>query len=432
MERASEEDISKLVTAFGWLPDEALNLYRHPELMIATPVVRLMSIPEVLTMRSELELVEVPKVGKTAWLWQHNRNPNNAQCPRLYCGIHVDGPLKGWLSVLDECVLQDGPWIFLSYRSVNSFLGHLTGPGTELPTIQMFEKSAIGVDIPTLTPDLNYDDIDWNLAQQLRELAQTEHDAERRLFLADSSVRLTPFDESYELVQMFEYSDLSGVVLEKRKYDRCLLELAEISLKGSAFRQALSHLFFLDSTLANETLSKLKEQLAGPERVKAFAQLELKRLGLLAREVDYGDPVIVRVIHKDSQLVRAQVEKTYTAKRGIRPSLLGKEIEFVGPGGWSRSDLKNGDRALVCISSCSGKLYQGQIEFLLQDLDGEPSAIFRSDGFSIPETLQRSAKPGPSSLHTALRFHVLEEYLVDIIRKVTAVQDWLTKRTEIG
>jgi len=145
--------------------------------------------------------------------------------------------------------------------------------------------------------------------------------------------------------------------------------------------------------------------------------------------VKTDDLVLVRVISKPApQTYRAFVEKIYRARHGIKIDFLGKEIEFIGScGSWGDVPLAVGERAIVFMSEIFEKLYEHSYHghILLEEINGELYGIefIRKMWLnkSTPSVLRESARQDPKRPYcSAVRFDVLEGYLVDLIKKVEA------------
>lgn len=150
----------------------------------------------------------------------------------------------------------------------------------------------------------------------------------------------------------------------------------------------------------------------------------MKEEMFLSGKVKTHDLVKVNVIDSPaSQVLRATVERIYSARRGIDPRCLGREIEFTrSPGHWGDVSLSIGERALVFVASIAGRLYEDPWHghMVVDEIDGRQYASFpgrelwlRDD---VPASLRAYSKQDPKRPYaTAIRLDAMEAYLVKLI-----------------
>lgn len=145
----------------------------------------------------------------------------------------------------------------------------------------------------------------------------------------------------------------------------------------------------------------------------------------LVDKISKHDLVLVNVIESTGpQSLRARVEKIYSSGRGVSSSDLGADIEFVhAPANWGRVALTVEDRALLFVSSISGKLYEDAWNghLLLEYIDGEEYAIYQAKELwankDLPEKIRSASIQDPARNYaTAIRFEQIESYLQELIK----------------
>ncbi|NWD72290.1 hypothetical protein HX870_32275 [Pseudomonas gingeri] len=150
-------------------------------------------------------------------------------------------------------------------------------------------------------------------------------------------------------------------------------------------------------------------------------------LGLLFDKVARYDLVFVKVVDAPRpQVLRAKVERIYTSRKGIYDSSLGSEIEFVRSGGtWGDVALNVGDQAILFVKLISGELYEDawRGHMVVEEIEGELYAIFHHKELwlseSIPSSIVVHSRQDPKrSYATAIRFDVMEAYLLSLIEEV--------------
>jgi hypothetical protein len=140
----------------------------------------------------------------------------------------------------------------------------------------------------------------------------------------------------------------------------------------------------------------------------------------LLNKVESYDLALVKIVGVPGpQVLRAFVEKIYTAKKGMSLNFLGKEIDFVSsPGHWGNVALNVGDRAIVFLKSITGQLYEDPWKghLILEDIDGVTYASFQERELwlrdEVPDTIRINSRQDPlRSYATAIRFDIFEKYL---------------------
>ena len=144
----------------------------------------------------------------------------------------------------------------------------------------------------------------------------------------------------------------------------------------------------------------------------------------LSRKVESHDLILLHVVSSPSpQVLRAKVERIYSVRRGIDLKCLEKEIEFVrSPGSWGDVALEVGERALVFISIVSDKYYEDawRGHMIVEEKNGNLFAIYQHKELwlceDVPEMIRAcSEQDTKRPFATAIRFEVLEDYLIDLI-----------------
>lgn len=141
------------------------------------------------------------------------------------------------------------------------------------------------------------------------------------------------------------------------------------------------------------------------------------------------DLVLARIIGAPRpQTLRAKLERVYSARKGVAGKA-GDEVEFVQGGGtWGGGDqLAVGERALIFLTSISGRLYEdtSQGHLLVEEIEGAPYAIFEfrelwlCQDEDMPTLIKDNASQDPKRPYaTAIRFEAMETYLVGLIQQI--------------
>jgi hypothetical protein len=147
----------------------------------------------------------------------------------------------------------------------------------------------------------------------------------------------------------------------------------------------------------------------------------------LSGKVESRDLILLRVVGSPSpQVLRAKVERIYSARKGIDRKCLGKEIEFVrSPGNWGDVALEVGERALVFISGISDNLYEDawRGHLIVEEVNGNLFAIYQHKELwlceGVPEIIRAcSSQDAKRPYATAIQFEALENYLIDLIEDI--------------
>ena len=80
------------------------------------------------------------------------------------------------------------------------------------------------------------------------------------------------------------------------------------------------------------------------------------------------------------QVARGKVERVYSARHGIDQTLQRKELNFVcAPDHWGQTKLQPGERALVFLSTISGKLYEDpwRGHIVIEVIDGVQFGMYK-------------------------------------------------------
>jgi hypothetical protein len=141
-----------------------------------------------------------------------------------------------------------------------------------------------------------------------------------------------------------------------------------------------------------------------------------------------SDLILIRVVGSPRpQVLRAKVDKIYSARKGVSADCLGAEIEFIGaPGHWGQETLEIGEKALVFVTEIfSGKLYEyaWRGHMVVEEIDGSSYASFQSPELwaneNVPPEIRSNSRQDPRrSYRTAILFDVVETYLQNLIRKI--------------
>ncbi|MNM75531.1 hypothetical protein D3C81_873220 [compost metagenome] len=146
--------------------------------------------------------------------------------------------------------------------------------------------------------------------------------------------------------------------------------------------------------------------------------------GFLAEKVENYDLVLLHVVSSPRpQVLRATVERIYSARNGIDQGYIGKEIEFVrSPGNWGDAALEVGERALVFISIVSDEFYEDawRGHMIVEEIQGDLFAIYQHRELwlceEVPEMIRACSQQDPKRPYaTAIRLGMLEAYLIDLV-----------------
>lgn len=138
------------------------------------------------------------------------------------------------------------------------------------------------------------------------------------------------------------------------------------------------------------------------------------------------DLVLVQVTSAPRpQVLRAKIGRRYSTGKGIIYGFLNSEIEFVRSGGtWGDVALEVGEQALLFVASVSGKLYEDiwHGHMVVEDIEGSLYAIYPRKELwlseDVPSLIRSASRQDPKrSYATAIRFDVMETYLLNLIEK---------------
>lgn len=265
---AQIESINRLEQQVGAIPEEVKLLYRNHDGCSSWAksdrywiVARLMPIHEVLLTQNDLSELSppLPTVGKIIWLWTDD-NSN-------YCGLYLDGPLTGWMTILDHDEPMAGP----AFRSLASFLSHL------LADSRKSGDDERALDLPTLPRDIpetatNAANVegDRRLASEFREEYQQEAEDDLKRLYAHCAICLTPVEDTREVLNYLNDADMwtpetAVRLLELRHWDGPVGPIERLAREGrpngdSAAMRLLARMHTDDSRAA---IVRLKQTLTG-------------------------------------------------------------------------------------------------------------------------------------------------------------------------
>jgi hypothetical protein len=128
-------------------------------------------------------------------------------------------------------------------------------------------------------------------------------------------------------------------------------------------------------------------------------------------------------------ILRAKVERIYLSRKEVSGDFLkpGAEIDFRSSGGaWGFAVPELGERALVFLDIIRGRLYQGGLQLLIDDISNEPYATEQRDGLWkkdwIPPFIRANTRPywGQNRCYkSAIRLEAIES---DIQASIKAIK----------
>lgn len=139
------------------------------------------------------------------------------------------------------------------------------------------------------------------------------------------------------------------------------------------------------------------------------------------------DVIIIRILRSlGNQLLVGSVEDIYSARKGIKWSDLGSEIEFIcSPGTWGDVALVVGDRAILFVSLISGKLYEDawRGHMLIEEIEKDNYVIFPHRELwlneDVPAEIRAGAREDPRRPYaTAIRFDAMDSYLRNLLEMI--------------
>lgn len=140
----------------------------------------------------------------------------------------------------------------------------------------------------------------------------------------------------------------------------------------------------------------------------------------LAVKAAANDAVLLRILEETKpQQLRAKILAIYTARKGIAPKMLEREIEFVhASSAWGNKPLRPGQTALVFLSEISGRLYEDSWNGHLpvDDIDGVQYASYRFPQLwlseNLPDCLRAHTRADPQRPQCSMiRLPELAEYI---------------------
>jgi hypothetical protein len=281
---ASDETLAKLQRACGVLPEQILAVYRDhdgfdPALAeedTSLPV-RLMPIAEVLDTRDQMTAYEkkLPMVGPVAWFWTDD-NSN-------YAGVYLDGPLVGWVTVLNH----EEPELTPAFRSVESFMSHMLANTLGNPKERAFDDiPSLRREYPKIAPDGAQAEQDWLLAELFIKQRQDEVDKELSRLFAICAICLTPFEKTSEVFVFFDADDMwipeaAVRLLEVRRWREGVEQLERLAHDGypNGDRAAMRLLSRMNTNQSRQAIMRLRQSLKD-QKLKALEMWADRRMPL--------------------------------------------------------------------------------------------------------------------------------------------------------
>jgi len=269
---ASVADLAALQSAVGPVPLDVQLLYLDHngsrECLRSDSIIlpaRLLPISEVIETSSDLAAALPPEysaVGRIVWLWSDD-NSN-------YIGIWCDGPLAGFLTVLDH----DSPLPVPAFRTVISFLTRLLAfRGGRGSYVSMYDVPSIPRDLPVLADDPTTTLRDKELADCFRRSWAVECDDDRKSYFAALSMALTPVADTASVLEFLSDDDmftpeLAVNLLELRQYVDAVPALEKLAANGSpnGDSAAIRLLVCMKTPSANEELRRLNATVSGEKK----------------------------------------------------------------------------------------------------------------------------------------------------------------------
>ena len=269
---ADGDDLVELAKLYGTLPADVSRLYQDHDGSDVVPsrgkrslVARLMPLSEVGETCSTLSECEFPKVGSILWLWTDD-NSN-------YCGVYADGPLRGWICVLNH----EEPMLTPAFRATASFLSRLFDDACRA------DSRTAACDIPTLSreiPQLLSDpanlESDRQLVALFRQRYKQEPDEDLRRLNAHCAICLTPVEDTRQVLSFLTDADMwtpdaAIRLLEVRQWRDGTEELERLAREGgpNGDSAAMRLLARMDTNQSREAIVRLKSVLQG-DKLKAL------------------------------------------------------------------------------------------------------------------------------------------------------------------
>lgn len=266
---ASQEALARLQASLGHLPEGVRALYLDhdgsddfPEANGIRLAARLMTIAEVIQTRHAMaahanRLCKLPEI---AWLWTDDQSN--------YCGIYTDGPLSGWLFVLNH----EEPEVTPAFRSIASFLSRLLAAATDAGDNGTNDLPSLPREIPETVPDPPNLEGDRELALLFRKRYKEEADEGMRRLYAFCAICLTPVDDTGEVMSFCEDPDMwipeaAVRLLELRRWRDGVEQLERLAREGkpNGDAAALRLLVRMNTNQSQQAIDRLKQTLQGPK-----------------------------------------------------------------------------------------------------------------------------------------------------------------------
>lgn len=145
----------------------------------------------------------------------------------------------------------------------------------------------------------------------------------------------------------------------------------------------------------------------------------------LAQQAKFNALLLLNTItFLGQQKYKAQIEKIYSTNKLTKKVTVGETIEFIGcpAPAWGREALETGDRAFMFISTHYDVFYEHSWcgHLILEEEEGTLYAKFQQSELwlkdYIPAIIRENARQDPRrSYSTAIKFDVIEHYLMDLV-----------------
>jgi hypothetical protein len=267
---ATEPDVQALERAMGCpLPDDVRQLYAdhdgsndRPTTSVGWCPLRLLPIREAIETNRELAdaLRDEPKAGDILWLCTDD-NSN-------YAGVFLDGPLAGFVTVLNH----EEPELTPAFRSIGSFVARAFRAGDQGAEREVVDIPGIDRELPTSAPAPGSEVADRALAQEFLVRYRAAVDDRSRLAWACSFLCVLPFPDTDLAVELLREPDMwiperAVNLLELRRH-AAPAELERLAREGAAngYGAAIRALVRLATPEARAALARLGADLTGQKR----------------------------------------------------------------------------------------------------------------------------------------------------------------------
>jgi hypothetical protein len=279
---ASTEDLSDLKRAFNCLPDQALLLYKDhngsdqiPQVGDRKIAARLMPIKEVIETQAALTVLRgsVPTIESPAWLWTDD-NSN-------YIGLYTDGPLRGWLCILNH----EEPILTPAFRSIESFMYCLLSEARRKGSEGAYDIPSLPREIPELLSDGANDESDMQLALLFREQYRIESGEDMRRLYALCSICLIPVENTAEIAPFLEDPDMwvpeaAVRLFELRGWKGPTEQLEKLAREGhpNGDTAAMRLLVRMNTDESRSAIARLRQSLQGQKlkQIEMWARTPLQ------------------------------------------------------------------------------------------------------------------------------------------------------------